>query len=829
MNWNKFIIIVIAYCFISMCFYHVSFAQEGHLKSDTTDLDIEELKGYAKMMVADLEVIFNMLGSQDTPNKEKDVIIKDSYIKFFRDEKVQIQDDLDENRDMTINKDVQAYLKDIDFFFKDVEFDFEIQNVNHYFNDDNKLFFVVEMNRNLKGITLTNDSINNNQLRYVEINYDIPNNSLKIASIYTSKLNQEEDLRNWWNNLSAEWQDFFGNDILISDSINLNDIELIDDSTLIINGEPVTSFNRSALYRNLKRISNMQEIDLSGNLEITDLSAISKLSELQEVNISDTRVTDIIPLRNLTKLEVLVCSKCLIDDISPLKYATNLKELYFNHTPLSKISVLENFPKLVKLDISGTKVNDLSPVASLDSLVDLRIGNTLVSDLSPLQNLNKLEILNCSNTNITDLSPLSETHHLTLLFCNNTGVGSLEPLQGLKKIQKIYCDNTNISLDEANIFMADHPGSLVIYATDELARWWENLSDGWRSVFASYVPFDNKITKEQLHEIAKLTKIDINNNKSINTLKPLSKLTHLRFLDAEGTNINALSPLAFLIDLKHLNCSHTGVVSLSPLSNLRSLEVLNCENTGVSSLDPILDLPNLKMVYVDATEASMGKSKQSLYRFIDKHPDCLVIYRTGDLKIWWDNLSHDWRAIFRKFVHVDSQPTKEQLHKIVSLKKLDLSDNPVPDIEPLNKLRRLEELNIAGTVTKDLHPIRKNTRLIHLNCSRNPVQNLEPLKNMNRLKYINCENTQIESLEPLAYCQNIEVLKCSGTKINKLKGLEYLYRLKKLDCSNTDVRKLKRLDELKYLQQLKCFNTRISEKRVEKFKKSHPECEVIYY
>lgn len=80
--------------------------------------EIESYKSKAEDQVRFLEYLLNTLGSKDASHRDKDVIIRESYLKIFRDSKVQIEDDLTENRNVLINKDVTAYLKDIEFFFK---------------------------------------------------------------------------------------------------------------------------------------------------------------------------------------------------------------------------------------------------------------------------------------------------------------------------------------------------------------------------------------------------------------------------------------------------------------------------------------------------------------------------------------------------------------------------------------------------------------------------------------------------------------------------------------------------------------------------------------
>ena len=68
-------------------------------------------------MITYLEETMNFLGDSTSLPVEKEIVFTESWSKIFIDDKVQIEDDLDVNRNTPINKDVQAYLKDIDFYF----------------------------------------------------------------------------------------------------------------------------------------------------------------------------------------------------------------------------------------------------------------------------------------------------------------------------------------------------------------------------------------------------------------------------------------------------------------------------------------------------------------------------------------------------------------------------------------------------------------------------------------------------------------------------------------------------------------------------------------
>nr|NQU91090.1 hypothetical protein [Bacteroidota bacterium] len=93
-----------------------------HSQNSLNGDEIEQYRKQAQQLVSFLEFTFNTIGDREVSVNEKDIIINESYAKIFDNEKVQIEDDLDENRQVPINKNVQGYMKDIDFFFHEVSF-----------------------------------------------------------------------------------------------------------------------------------------------------------------------------------------------------------------------------------------------------------------------------------------------------------------------------------------------------------------------------------------------------------------------------------------------------------------------------------------------------------------------------------------------------------------------------------------------------------------------------------------------------------------------------------------------------------------------------------
>src|SRR5688572_22650487 len=155
-----------------------------------------------KDIISFLQYVLNTLGDPTTSSRDKDVLITESFTKIFRDGKVQVEDDLDEERKVITNKDVVAYLKDVNFFFNNVRFEFTIEDIKSSTLPDGQHFYKVTTRRNLSGSTADKKPVNNTQPRYIEINYNPKDQDLKIVSIYTKEFNEKEALTNWWRELS---------------------------------------------------------------------------------------------------------------------------------------------------------------------------------------------------------------------------------------------------------------------------------------------------------------------------------------------------------------------------------------------------------------------------------------------------------------------------------------------------------------------------------------------------------------------------------------------------------------------------------------------------
>lgn len=866
----------------------VLLANIGIAQNDST-LTVVQLEQYteqSKQLVKYLEGTMNFLGNPDELPSEKDIIFNQSYLKMFVDDEVQIEDDLDENREIPLNKDVQAYLKDIDFFFKKVNFTFDIEKVEHLVTDSSILVFKITLNRQLEGITVDNDTVLNNQLRYIEVNLDPLQKDLKIASIYTTKVREKEELRRWWNDMSSDWKNFFGNSVIVYDTLAFNNIIWFSDTSIVTikkyneiqvdtvsivndsiaellfaNDSTIVSFdtilrmvsdtisvNTNAVYQILKTFRNNNSIDLSDNLTITEISPLSELSELLELNISNTIIEDLNPIRNLKKLLVFNCSgsavsslvslryiisiveinisKTTIDNIDVLSNLRELSKVYLSHSNVSNLEPLAGLSNLTHVEASGTNISELSALNKLGMLSDLNISNTQISSLSTLDSATSIQNMNIDSTQISNIEPLSGCVNLSVLQANNTQISTLSPLNNLEKLKVIYCDNSKVNMREANKFMDENSHCLVIYNSQELVNWWENLSGEWRSIFKDSYGISDPVTKEKLHVLINQKRLTVAYNKNISSLKPLMMLHRLEYLDLQNTSIADLTPLSGLNNLEVINLNNTDVQIIEPLSSLHNIKEIHFENTSISELSPLSESNKLEVIYCDKS----GVDDLIANNFNSNYPDCLIIYQSEKLKMWWNGLDANWQAELQKPLSLTAIPSREELQQLVDLKTLQIIDNKsLTELNPLHVFVKLNELIVNSTSITDISPILSLTLLKKLDISRNPIPETNEISKLYNLEELALRNTSIDELEPICKLKKLKKLDIAGTKIKSLKYIQGLDKLNELYINNTRIKSIKPLLLLSNLDFLQCYNTSIKPSKIDDYKLQFPKVEVVFY
>lgn len=863
-------------------------AQSGLLFSED---DKKEYEIQIHQMVNYLQETLNFIGDPKVSAQEKDIIFKESYNKIFRDENVQVEDDLDENRGTSINKDVQAYLKDIDFFFDNVSFNFEIQNITAQINEMSEHFFKVEMIRSIVGRNVVGDTINNTAKRFLEINIDPYKKELKIVSFYTTKPNAKDELCTWWNSMSKPWKEYLGKDFIVYDTIEMSQINMIlgdaftvlvkqpfllQDTFMIVDKDTLTMDRIGELYghkpdtivyiddvvsrwvndtikvmldpvyETLAQIAKTTEVNVSGNKDIENLDPLAELSELRSLDCSETNIRNINPIRNLNKLKELNISDTYVDNISNLKYANVVQNFKADNIRIDDISVVGFFKDLATLSISNTDVYDISSLAKCSNLTTLDLSGTKVNDVEPLSNLAKLYDVNLSNTLLTDVNPLQGLVNLHFLNIENTQVSDITSLSNLGKLNEINFSNTPVT--NINI-LSNMPHLTKIYCDNSLVS--KEMANAYKMANPNVLVInESNALIAWWNELPSFWKTLLKDqaNTSINpTKEELHSIINIRNLKVDHY-MQDVAPLSRMTNLEYLDLSNSKIDDISPLYGLHNLKSLNISNTKVADLTTLASNKNLRELNIENTKVeslnplheinSLTKiyadgshvSTDEVVELRKHQRQALVVYQTENLRFWWGNLDDSWREIFNNHFLCNSNPTAEQLQSIINLEEIVVdADNVVYTLEPLTQMAFLKKLIVNNNQIQDLSPLFDKYYLEILSVSGNPVDNIMPLSDLEMLKNLNIENTPVSDLNPIAGLKNIKVLNIAGTSISNLKPLATFESLEDLSIVNTGVKSIVTLETLPSLKHLKAYKTKIKSKHIELLKLKNPDLNVIYY
>ena len=233
-----------------------------------------------------------------------------------------------------------------------------------------------------------------------------------------------------------------------------NEFKILADLNLTNNLEILNIRCITSNIESIGKFINLKQLYLCWNYrqdEVTNLSFLSHLVNLEILKLRDGKITDIEPIKGLTNLKELSMinikkgsnkkneesnDNCLfhfdgynieklditpisfllnlekleidsyINSIEPIKQLINLKELYLSgNEGISDISLLSNLVNLKKLRLSGLEIKNIEPIKYLVNLEKLELGSLYyISDVSPISYLINLKVLDIPKVKLKDLN-----------------------------------------------------------------------------------------------------------------------------------------------------------------------------------------------------------------------------------------------------------------------------------------------------------------------------------------------------------------------------------------------------------------------------------------
>lgn len=172
---------------------------------------------------------------------------------------------------------------------------------------------------------------------------------------------------------------------------------------------------------------------------ITDLSDLAQMVNLEELALCNQKIEDISGLKELP-LKKLYLSKNMITDFSVLLNLIDLDTLCIMENPAENLSVLGECTGILRLNIQGMNLTDIDFLKNL-SLDYLDMSNVEVENniFEPLTEMKKLDTLCMCDVNEAAAETLSQMSTLKALFMwgDSTILENLKPLKGMTQLETL--------------------------------------------------------------------------------------------------------------------------------------------------------------------------------------------------------------------------------------------------------------------------------------------------------------------------------------------------------------------------------------------------------
>ena len=395
-------------------------------------------------------------------------------------------------------------------------------------------------------------------------------------------------------------------------------------------------------YSAVTKLSNLATfIRFSGTDYKNIIEALTYCKNIRNITIRNQIISDMSIVSKLNNLEYLELSSTKINKIEGLKNMTDLKCLNLSNNKITKIEGLENLKNLEKLSLNNNNIEDITPLIANSSLTTLNLkGNAGIDGNrnnyigNKLEALNKIgEILDRRGNIYLDVDKLGLFTNYKDLNLSSQNLTTLESLEGLTQL-------TTLSLEYNKLTLEDKKSQEILKSMSNL----KNLKlinnkitnikeiNSLSNLKFLYLSGENNnvnlieiediisnldvltVSNQSLMSIVncdinKITRLRLQNNNSLTELPDLSKFKKLTDLSlSEGSNINDLNIISDIGSLRVLNLNRTNLhgrmIDFSKLTNLTTVDLRN-NNLWSEDLENLKALKNNTNLKIDLRNNSI--------------------------------------------------------------------------------------------------------------------------------------------------------------------------------------------------------------------------------
>ncbi len=300
----------------------------------------------------------------------------------------------------------------------------------------------------------------------------------------------------------------------------------------------------------IAQLETLSDLNISGNPDVTDISALNGLPDLKFLYVNDMPQLDFTKLTNKS-IEYLFCMGCELKDLSFCSALTEkLHTIDASRNQITDISTLAELTNIERMQIylSENQISDISALSGTEGPKRLDISKNKITDISPMTGHSEIIELNVSDNQITDISALTDCFNITTLDISYNYIESIKAVEGIadliyfdfhhNRITSVASLNTleNLKTPEYGAVDATYNN---LTSTEGLEAFWKNSS-----------PTDVYLAHNKLADISSLAGCDslvyfaaADNCLTNDSLNTIITLSGLRALDLEDNQITSFDIL----------------------------------------------------------------------------------------------------------------------------------------------------------------------------------------------------------------------------------------------------------------------------------------------
>ena len=387
---------------------------------------------------------------------------------------------------------------------------------------------------------------------------------------------------------------------------NANDIsDLTPLSGLINLQELVLSTNLITDATPLAGLTNLQYLDISWN-QLENLDWAQNLNQLVTLNVdgNDT-LLDISGLQNLTQLTTLYAYSSGIRDISVFNSLSGLTAAYLYGNNIEKVN-LAGMQNLNYLELSSNQITEVT-ISNMPQLQNLYLDYNKISAIS-LSALPSLQTLELSNSYITDIGFLANLSTLSALYLDGNNIGDLAVFSNTPNLAQTL---TTLNLDYNNISDVTPISNLTGLSSVSVAV--NNVADGVASLagLSGALSINLYANPRMSCDVVQAldSQIDAGNGGTTGIVRwdqcfVDSSIANLVFTDTNLATCVRNTQLANVSDIITLDCSSSGITDLTGIDQLPFLQNLNLSSNAITNFTGLSNLRNLSVL--DLNNANVG-------------------------------------------------------------------------------------------------------------------------------------------------------------------------------------------------------------------------------